>query len=279
MQWAIDIYAGPSLTALAPIATRGRPALTGRDATDIRGGAVADPFLFRADHRWYLFFEIWNCDIARGEIAYATSTDGVSWQYEQVVLREAFHLSYPQVVAWNGNIYMIPETRQDDAVHLYVAEDFPCRWRRVETLLTGAFADATVVQHNDRWWMFAQRGLDEMPLFSSTRLDGGWTPHPSSPLFPGNRTRTRPGGRILEENGRLIRPAQDGWPTYGHCLRAFEILSLTETEYRERELDASPLFRASRVGWNAVAMHHLDALRRDDGSWLAVVDGATPGLF
>ena len=101
---------------------------------------------------------------------------------------------------------MIPESRQDRSVHLYVAEDFPTRWRRAATLLQGAFADPTVVRHDDRWWMFAQRGLDELPTcFRVAGLDGGWMPHAGNPLFAGNRTRTRPGGRILEdERSRLI---------------------------------------------------------------------------
>jgi hypothetical protein len=267
------------LTALNPVTRNGRPILTGRDATDVNGRAVADPFLLRIAERWYVFFEIWNIDIDRGEIAYATSDDGLSWIYGEVVLREPFHLSYPHVLEWNGNVYMIPESRQDRSVHLYVADDFPRGWRRAATLLHGAFADPTVVRYHDRWWMFAQRGLDELRLFSSRRLDGGWTPHAGNPLFAGNRTRTRPGGRILEENGRLIRPAQDGWPSYGHSLRAFEILTLSDDAYQERELDDSPLLRASRSGWNAVGMHHLDAIRRPDGSWLALVDGAAPGFF
>ena len=84
---------------------------------------------------------------------------------------------------------------------------------------------------------------------------------------------------MLVENGRLIRFAQDGWPTYGHSLRAFEIVHLTEHRYEEREMDGSPVLRASRSGWNAIGMHHLDALRRPDGAWLAVVDGAAPALF
>lgn len=266
---------GPSLTRLA--APPGdRPVLSGRDATDVDGQAVADPFLLIVDGQWHLFFEIWNGAVDRGEIAHATSDDeGGSWTYDAVVLREPFHLSYPHVFAANGAIYMVPESRQDRAVRLYVAEDFPRGWRPVATLLEGPFADATIVRHDDRWWMFAQRGLDELGLWSSATLDRGWTPHPSSPLWPGNRRRTRPGGRVLHVDGRLWRFAQDGWPTYGHSLRAFAITALSPTTYEEAEIAESPILRASRAGWHAVGMHHLDAVPRTDGTWLAVVDGAT----
>ena len=279
-QWSISVYTGRTLAALVPASATGRPALTGRDATDLPGRAVADPFLLIHDGAWLLFFEIWNADTGHGEIAYATSNDaGVSWSYQASVLREPFHLSYPQVLAWEGSVYMVPESRQDGAVHLYVADHFPRGWRRVSTLVRGPYADATLVRHDQRWWMFAQRGLDELCLFSSSQLETGWAPHPASPLWPGNRSRTRPAGRVLVEEGRLIRLAQDGWPWYGHSVRAFEIQQLSPSAYEERELPGSPILRPSRTGWNAVGMHHLDAVRRDDGQWLAVVDGATLAEF
>lgn len=276
-QWSIAVYTGAHLTALQP--TSRRPALTVRDVTDIDCRTVADPFLLVVDGRWFVFFEVWNAASDRGEIAYATSDDGLAWTYGAVVLREPCHLSYPHVFEADGAIYMVPETRQDKAVRLYVAEAFPGGWRPVATLVEGLLADATLVRHEDRWWMFAQRGLDELRLYSSETLDRGWREHPASPLWPGNRRRTRPGGRVLMEDGRMMRFAQDAWPHYGYCLRAFAIDRLTPTAYEEHEVEGSPILSASRTGWNSLGMHHLDAVRRPDGSWLAVVDGAAPGTI
>jgi hypothetical protein len=277
-KWAIGIYVGPSPLALAP-ASVNQPVLTARDVTDVPGQCVADPFLLRYGGIWYLFFEVLNGAAGRGEVAYATSTDGLRWTYGAVVLREPFHLSYPQVFAWEDAIYMIPETRQDKSVRLYRAENFPGGWRCVGSLLHGWFADATILRHQDRWWLFAQRGLDELLLFSSKELTGTWEAHAANPLWPGNRHRTRPGGRMLFHEGRVLRFAQDGWPSYGSRLCVFAVDRLSESEYAEHELPESPIFTASGSGWNAVAMHHIDAVRLDDGSWLAAVDGASLGLF
>lgn len=278
-KWSIGIFAGPNPLALKPAHGISQPVLTARDVTDVRAHTVADPFLIRRDGRWYLFFEVLNGSVDRGEIAYATSDTGLSWTYGAVVLREPFHLSYPHILAWRDEIYMIPETRQAESVRLYRAEEFPRRWKCIATLLRGRYADTTVVRHRERWWLFAQRGLDELRLFSNANLTGEWQEHVASPLWPGNRRRTRPGGRIIVHDGRLLRFAQDGWPSYGSRLLAFEIDRLDEQTYAEHEVAESPLLRASGSGWNAVGMHHLDAVQRDDGSWLAAVDGATPGLF
>jgi hypothetical protein len=277
-KWSIGIYTGTSPLALAPAAIN-QPVLAARDVSDVPGQAVADPFLLRGESLWYMFFEVMNGANGRGEIAYATSADGFGWTYRSVVLREPFHLSYPQVFTWEGGFYMIPETRQDRSVRLYQAPDPTGPWRCIGKLLEGLFADATVLRHQDRWWLFAQRGLDELWLFSSSDLAGPWRPHPACPLWPGNRRRTRPGGRMLVYAGRLLRFAQDGWPSYGRQLRVFEIDCLSESEYVEHELPESPILQATGSGWNAVGMHHIDAVLLDNGLWLAAVDGASLGLI
>lgn len=274
-KWSIAVYRGHSPLDLAPAGARNQPALSARDATDVPALGVADPFLLRRPDRLYLFFEVMNGASDRGEIAFSTSDDGVAWDYGGIVMREPFHLSYPQLFEWEGKVLMVPETRQAGGIRLYEADDFPRAWRHVATLAHGPYADATLHWDGDRWWMFAQRGLDELRLFHAPNPHGPWTEHPASPLWPGNRTRTRPGGRMLVHDGRLLRFAQDGWPEYGSCLRVYVVDRLTVDSYAEHEAAESPIFRASCSGWNAVAMHHIDAIRTADGDWLAVVDGAT----
>lgn len=264
--------------ALKPVHPRGLPTLTARHVTDIVAHAVADPFMLRYGSSLYMFFEVLNATTARGEIAYAVSANGLDWQYQSIVLREGVHLSYPLIFEWRGAVYMMPETRQAKEVRLYQAESFPSGWRHVATLLHGDFADATLYDDGMTWWLFAQRGLDELRLYHAERPVGPWQEHPHSPLWPGNRSRTRPGGRLFAQDGRLIRLAQDGWPAYGSYLRAFAIDRLDPDGYEEHELPESPLFGASRSGWNALAMHHLDLLRMEDGLWLGAVDGATLGV-
>jgi hypothetical protein len=242
--------------------------------TDLRASAVADPFLFIEDGKWHLFFEVFNLDLDRGEIACASSTDGRHWNYLSRVLSEPFHLSYPQVFKGDDGVYMIPETRQAGEIRLYRTTGLPGPWVHVGTLLRGPYADATILRHKGKWWLFAQRGLDEMCLLWSQELGGPWHSHPSSPLYAGDRSRCRPGGRILNHRGSLIRFVQDAWPSYGRRLRAFSIDRIDETHYEEHEFEASPVLQASLSGWNAVAMHHIDAIPLNDGSWLAAVDGA-----
>jgi hypothetical protein len=264
---------------MSPAPGVAQPVLSAAAVTDVKAGSTADPFLLYRDGMWHLFFEVWNTDSGRGEIAYAESEDGLVWSYRQVVLREAFHVSYPHVFEWNGTTFMVPESRQANGVRLYRADPFPYRWTFVSELMRGQYADPTVTRQAGRWWMFMQRGLDELCLASSEHLETGWEAHPASPVVAGNRRRTRPGGRVVRDGERLLRFAQDGLPDYGCSLRAFEILEMTTHRYAEREVAASPILRASGAGWNGMGMHHLDARPAPQGGWIAAVDGATLGYF
>lgn len=85
--------------------------------------------------------------------------------------------------------------------------------------------------------------------------------------------RARPGGRVVELDGVLIRFAQNCETQYGMDVRAFAISELTSTTYEEREVAQNPVLRPSGVGWNACGMHHVDPHQLSDGRWLACVDG------
>jgi len=250
--------------------------LTKDIVTDLPAEFVADPFMLQHDHRWHMFFEVMNSETQRGEIGLATSTDGLDWTYQQIVLKESFHVSYPHVFKFQNEYLMIPETLGADAVGLYAAQDFPFRWWRIADLLGGQFADPTIFHYKDRWWMFAcstPYQHDTLRLYFASELTGLWTEHPQSPIVRNDRRRARPAGRVLEFDNKLFRFAQDCTPRYGSCVRTFEILELTPNSYAEVEIGHGPVLQATGNGWNANGMHHLDAHREPNGNWLACVDG------
>lgn len=272
--WSIGIYTGHSPFHLQPNDIN--PVLTCADVTDVPAEFVADPFMVQHAGQWYMFFEVLNSETRRGEIGLATSDDAFSWTYRQIVLSEAFHLSYPYVFEWRGEYYMIPETLGASAVCLYKAEDFPTRWSRQWKLIDGAHADPSLLYFDDLWWLFvcsAPYGHDVLRLYFARDLDGPWKEHPRSPIVRGDKCRARPAGRVLQVGRRVIRFAQDCVPVYGTRVRAFEILELTRDRYVEVEHERSPILSSTNRGWNACGMHHLDAHLQPDGQWIACVDG------
>ena len=142
--WSIGIYTGDSPFQLHAPPQRHNPVLTRDAVSDIPAEFVADPFLVRGDGVWYMFFEVINRESGKGEIALAVSENCFDWRYQQRVLVEPFHLSYPYVFKWRDDYYMIPESLKGGAVRLYRALSFPASWSYVGPLFSGEWADPSI---------------------------------------------------------------------------------------------------------------------------------------
>lgn len=280
IEWSIGIYTGQSpFDLVSP--KKLNPVLIAKNVTDVRARFVADPFMITDGSLWYMFFEVMNADTKQGDIGLATSSDGLKWKYEQIVLDEPFHLSYPYVFKWNDAHYMVPESYQAHSVRLYKAEHFPIKWLPVATLLHGDFVDPSVVHYRGKWWIFVahRQGNSVLRLYYADTLKGPYTEHPKSPIVLGDASIARPAGRVLILGDRIYRFAQDDHLTYGNQVKMFEITELTPTRYAEKEVTPGPVLRASGSGWNAEGMHHVDLHQTADNKWIASVDGYKRTLF
>ena len=114
----IGMLVGSSPFALTAGSDVRNPVLTAADVSDFSAGIVADPFMVRHDGLWYMFFEAFDTDEARGVISMASSRDGLVWTYGRAVLREPFHLSYPYVFVSGDRYYMIPESGETLGVRI-----------------------------------------------------------------------------------------------------------------------------------------------------------------
>jgi hypothetical protein len=277
-RYSIGIYEGSTPWQLSPAAGVHNPVISGETVSDISATFVADPFMLEVGGTWHMFFEVMNRHRGRGEIGHATSPDGLQWTYQSIVLREPFHLSYPYVFAVEGRLYLVPESYQAGAVRLYRAESFPDGWAFMGSLVEGPYlVDASLFRTANRWWMLVETNpdlrCDTLRLYSSDVLERGWREHPSSPIVFGNAHIARPAGRVLVDEGRIVRFAQDCDPAYGLAVSAFQVLELTRATYRETRLTGGPILGPGESEWNRHGMHHVDAHRRHDGRWFACVDG------
>jgi hypothetical protein len=271
--WTIGIYTGPSPFQLAPPANVKNPVLTGAAVTDMKVDTIAHPFMVVAGSRYYLFFTAKDAKTDKGGIGLAESKDGLNWKFRRTVVHEPFVLSHPYVFKWQSEYYMVPEAHTEKSVRLYRATEFPDKWKYEADLLTGdTFISPTLVRFQARWWMFVARsGNDTLRLFYTPQLKGPWTEHPQSPVVLKNLKTARPAGRPFVIDGTLYRLGQDCYPTYGNQVHAFRITSISPTTYSETMID-TPVVKASGQGWNAEAMHHVDAQQIGKGKWLAAVD-------
>jgi hypothetical protein len=258
--FSIGIFMGSSPFRLEDQLRGINPIITAEDIHDVPASFVADPFIVSAYRSWYLFFEVFNRARFQGEIGLAISPDGIHWEYQHIVLSETHHLAYPQVLSDGGAYYMVPDT-PGQGVKLYRANRFPFDWQLQGVLLDDpGICDPTLFRKGEYWWMFSgfapdSSGVRATRLHFSSHIAGPWTEHPASPIVADDPRRARPAGSIVMYKDRTFRLSQDCERVYGESISAHEILDLTTTTYREREVDDKKV------------------LERADGTWIAAVDG------
>ncbi len=221
----------------------------------------ADPHVVFRDGRYFAFIEEKPND-EMGHIAVMEFREDGTFTSPERVIEQPYHLSYPFLFEWEGELYMIPETADHGEVQLYRCREFPGLWELDGTLMTGVCAvDATLFEHDGRWWMFVGMAEhpgasthDELFLFSApSPLSRDWAPHPMNPVVS-DAARARPAGPIFVHEGVIIRPAQDCTLSYGSSLRLMEIVELTPTRYEEREIGhLTPDWEAGLQGTHSFA--------------------------
>lgn len=284
------------------------PVLEAADVTDIEGANfVADPFLFYESGTWYMFFEVGkrylNHPMHWGRIGLATSTDGIHWAYDCIVLDEivldaagvrvdpdaSLHHSYPQVIRHNGIYYMVTEAYLQHQVRFFQADNFPYDWRLVFNIAEDGigpvelprqcfgtsvgYIDPSIFRHNDKWWIYGSKDHRGY-LYYSDRLLGGWQAHPGNPVVPYSPDKARPGGRVIVYDGnRIIRIAQE-WREnrYGVRVRAFDVTTLSETSYDETEIDDGAPFCTDggvfcEVGTSDICDANITSCEERDDIW------------
>jgi hypothetical protein len=208
-----------------------------------RENFYADPFVVEKDERTFVFFEDYIRESKRAGISCMELRKDGSCSVPERVLEKDYHLSYPCVFEWCGEMYMIPESISNRTIDLYRASDFPRGWHRVRTLVENvSCVDSTILEYEGKFWLFTcgtpkpnpiyQKTDDELLLYFADTPLGPWTPHPLNPVVCDARS-CRPAGRLFYENGVLIRPSQDCSENYGRAVTLNRVQILTQTEYEE----------------------------------------------
>ncbi|TYJ36526.1 hypothetical protein E1A91_A05G312600v1 [Gossypium mustelinum] len=294
--WAIGVFFGQSPFSLKPIETTeiwrnesaawpvANPVITCASASDsgFPSNFVADPFLYVQGDVFYLFYETKNSFTMQGDIGVAKSIDkGATWQQLGIALDEEWHLSYPYVFNYLGQIYMMPESSQKGELRLYRVTNFPLEWELDQVIMKKPLIDSFIIDHNGEYWLFgsehssfgATNGRLEI-WYSSSPL-GPWKPHKKNPIYNTYRSfGARNGGRPFRYNGNLYRIGQDCGETYGRRVRIFKVEVLSRVDYKEVEVPF-PFEESSkgRNAWNGARYHHLDVQQLKSGEWVGVMDG------
>ena len=202
----------------------------------------ADPFVLEREGRHYIFIEELVYAENRGHIAVIEMDHEGRASQPAIVLQKPYHLSYPFLFEFGGDLYMVPETAANRTIELYRCTQFPHQWEHVHDLMQGVSAYDTTLLHRDgRWWMFTTLvevdgapSWNELFVFSApSPLSLDWTPHPLNPVVSDCRS-ARPAGPLFEHHGALYRPSQNSSGRYGYGFNFCRVDMLSDTDYREQ---------------------------------------------
>jgi hypothetical protein len=244
-QWRIGYYFAEETVAAAHPPERLHCLVPPRDRD------WADPFAVEHEGRRFIFFEELPYAAGKGHIsAIEIGADGRADVVHRV-LERPYHLSYPFVFNWEGQLYMLPETEQNGTVEVYRCVEFPHRWTLHKVMLERIRAfDATLLQQGEHWWLFvnvAESGADpseELHLYRGDSPLGPWTPHVANPVISDVR-RARGAGPLFRRDGALYRPSQDCSHRYGYAVTINRVDVLDDTRYEETPVDRiNPAWRA-----------------------------------
>lgn len=224
----------------------------------------ADPFGVWHEGLLHVFLEIYDYRNRIGEIELFVYDRSFQLIRNEIVLREPWHLSYPQVIEAEGDFWMLPEAHRSKGQTLYRAERFPDRWvPACQIDLGGEIAvDATLCFRDGLWWLIytpveaAKKAPSRLHVSYAESLHGPWTRHRQNPVRV-DPSSARAGGTPIEIDGRLMLPVQDCARTYGGAMRPLWFDVLTPERVITHTGPALPI--ASRFAPFTEGMHTLSA--------------------
>lgn len=201
-------------------------------------GWAADPFPIKYQGSLYIFAEIFLFQSERnGVIAYCRYENGKFTDWT-VSMDKHWHLSYPNVFVRDGNLYMCPETRQNDEIVVYELEAFPDHWKKVKVLLNNVqCVDTTFCTYQGKNYMFTfqpQKGGIKGKLYLY-QIDENKLSQGKVILEDTGTENARPGGRVIKKGENLIRISQNGSNGYGSAL-AFSKIDSFYPVYKEHKI-------------------------------------------
>jgi hypothetical protein len=238
---------------------------------DLNTNFIADPFFIKEKDTFYIFFEHQKKQ-PNAVVSLITSVDGLNYSYRGTVLKEKFHLSYPQVFKYKNDFFMIPETKRANSILLYKSHNFPFNWKIHDTLVKNVrLKDPSIYLSDSLNVIVASDDNMNMFMYSADSLFSNWKLHMKPVVSFG--TESRPGGRFFIQNNKLHLPIQNSTHGYGYGVSIYEFNFDKHHNYTIKKV--KPLFLKSIDSIEELShgMHHFDIQEIDGNKKYYVFDG------
>jgi hypothetical protein len=224
------------------------------------GHYLADPFVISKNGRHYCFVEDYIYSSNKGHISvYELFRD--ESKYLGPALIESFHLSFPFLFEFLGDLYMCPESYENHDIRIYKCKNFPLDWELSKIIMKDVSAvDTMLFEKNGKWWLLTNLDLSgtgedfsELYLYhAESPLSEIWTPNRNNPVRVDSEF-ARNGG-LLRDGKTVYRVGQSqGFSRYGKSSNILEIKEISEDRYCEELIaKVQPKFKPGIKG-----THHI----------------------
>lgn len=190
------------------------------DIKAAKGFWYADPFLFSENGKKYIFVEAFNKRKEVGYLGYLKDEDNFSKL--NVILKSDCHYSFPNVFKAGKDIYLIPESSEEQGVFLYKFTGFPDNFEKVCTLKPGEYVDTALVSAENNIAYLVTYSTKQKELYSLV-VNNETKEVKFALLEKDVHKQLRPAGNAFIENGKLLMPFQNCKNKYGESLILREI--------------------------------------------------------
>lgn len=203
-----------------------------------RKGWYADPFIYEYNNETFLFAEFYSYKLSRGIIVcsqYNKCKESFS-EFRDIII-EDYHLSYPVIFKFNGNIYMLPESSKSNNLFLYECKEFPYKWKKKKLVMENIkLVDTTPFIIDDRLYALTLRLDDNKPgsgdLLLLEFINNKFVIS-SQQILSNDMKFARPGGNCFRENENFYRVSQKCDNGYGEALNFIKLNENFLANYKE----------------------------------------------
>lgn len=200
----------------------------------------ADSFVIYENGCYYIFFEEFDIKQRHGYLCVGRlNQDKNILEDIEIILKEEYHLSFPNVFKEQNKYYMIPESHANNSVDLYEFIEFPYKLKKTKTLLKGNYADSILLNFNSKWFLFTNKSEENsdlhsrnLSIFISNNLNEEFNEYHQNPVVLDNEF-ARMGGEFIKKDNKLYRVSQDCKTRYGYKINIMEVDILDEMNYEE----------------------------------------------
>lgn len=196
---------------------------------------TADPFLYKHNGKYFLFFELFDRLKRKGLLGYREITGNKAGKLN-IIYECDSHLSYPYIYSEGDDIYIIPESSRANELFRLKCISFPDKWEKEKVLYSGSLADTTMLKYNDNTYYISEK-VDGSGIFNRVDLffekNGVFCECKNNPVKLDVNT-ARCAGSFFEYDNMLIRPSQDCGDSYGKALNFNQVLEVNQNNYLEK---------------------------------------------